>query len=84
MDVSDILAAHDAKQYVRRLSTYGSTNSCCNRKSVLVEKEIPFEVDAGFLVVTDLNPIDAESYECVNHTFPFAEPVLTVVLQGEP
>ncbi|TBU47252.1 RRS1-domain-containing protein [Dichomitus squalens] len=46
MDVSDILAAHQAKQ-----------------KAVLVEKDIPLEVDAGFLTVTDLNPIDTESYE---------------------
>ncbi|KAI9000766.1 ribosome biogenesis regulatory protein-domain-containing protein [Trametes punicea] len=46
MDVSDILAAHEAKQ-----------------KAVTVEKDIPLEVDTGFLTVTDLNPIDAESYE---------------------
>ncbi|KZT71506.1 RRS1-domain-containing protein [Daedalea quercina L-15889] len=45
MDVSDILAAHSAKQ-----------------KAVTVEKEIPLEVDVGFLTVTDLNPIDTESY----------------------
>ncbi|KAI0776198.1 ribosome biogenesis regulatory protein-domain-containing protein [Trametes elegans] len=45
MDVSDILAAHAAKQ-----------------KAVTVEKEIPLEVDTGFLTVTDLNPVDAESY----------------------
>lgn len=37
----------------------------CRRKSVLVEKEIPLEVDAGFLTVTDLNPIDEESYKYV-------------------
>ncbi|KAI1796137.1 RRS1-domain-containing protein [Ganoderma leucocontextum] len=46
MDVSDILAAHEAKQ-----------------KAVLVEKDIPLEVDTGFLTTTDLNPVDAESYE---------------------
>ncbi|OCH95939.1 RRS1-domain-containing protein [Obba rivulosa] len=45
MDVSDILAAHAAKQ-----------------KAVTVEKDIPLQVDAGFLTVTDLNPVDAESY----------------------
>ncbi|KAI0092696.1 ribosome biogenesis regulatory protein-domain-containing protein [Irpex rosettiformis] len=45
MDVSDILAAHEAKQ-----------------KAIVVEKDIPLEVDAGFLTVTDLNPIDVESY----------------------
>ncbi|TFY82761.1 hypothetical protein EWM64_g1254 [Hericium alpestre] len=32
-------------------------------KSVTVEKDIPLEVDVGFLTVTDLNPIDKESYE---------------------
>ncbi|KAH9850832.1 ribosome biogenesis regulatory protein-domain-containing protein [Lenzites betulinus] len=46
MNVSDILAAHAAKQ-----------------KSVTVEKEIPLEVDVGYLTVTDLNPVDQESYE---------------------
>ncbi|KAI0375911.1 RRS1-domain-containing protein [Pilatotrama ljubarskyi] len=46
MDVSDILAAHEARQ-----------------KAVTVEKEIPLAVDTGFLTVTDLNPVDAESYE---------------------
>ncbi|KAH9938030.1 ribosome biogenesis regulatory protein-domain-containing protein [Fomitopsis serialis] len=33
------------------------------QKAVTVEKEIPLEVDAGFLTVTDLNPIDTESYD---------------------
>ncbi|KAI0920970.1 hypothetical protein AcW1_004898 [Taiwanofungus camphoratus] len=32
------------------------------KKSVTVEKDIPLEVDAGFLTVTDLNPVDAETY----------------------
>ncbi|RDB19864.1 Ribosome biogenesis regulatory [Hypsizygus marmoreus] len=31
-------------------------------QSVTVQKETPLEVDAGFLTVTDLNPIDEESY----------------------
>ncbi|KAF9057881.1 ribosome biogenesis regulatory protein-domain-containing protein [Panaeolus papilionaceus] len=31
-------------------------------QSVTVEKETPLEVDAGLLMVTDLNPIDEESY----------------------
>ncbi|KAF7311413.1 Ribosome biogenesis regulatory protein [Mycena kentingensis (nom. inval.)] len=31
-------------------------------QSVTVEKETPLEVDAGLLLVTDLNPIDEESY----------------------
>ncbi|KAH9942569.1 ribosome biogenesis regulatory protein-domain-containing protein [Amylocystis lapponica] len=33
------------------------------QKSVTVEKDIPLEIDAGFLTVTDLNPIDTDSYE---------------------
>ena len=37
----------------------------CYRKAVTVEKDVPLEIDAGFLTVTDLNPVDAESYECV-------------------
>jgi regulator of ribosome biosynthesis len=37
----------------------------CGRKSILVEKDIPPDVDAGFLTVTDTNPLDKESYECV-------------------
>ncbi|KAI0312590.1 RRS1-domain-containing protein [Amylostereum chailletii] len=32
-------------------------------KSITVEKDIPLEVDAGFLTVTDPNPIDKEEYE---------------------
>jgi hypothetical protein len=36
---------------------------CC-RKSVLVERDIPLDVDAGFLTVTDTNAVDKESYEC--------------------
>lgn len=32
-------------------------------QSVTVEKETPLEVDAGLLMVTDLNPIDEESYK---------------------
>ncbi|KAJ8698783.1 Rhodanese- sulfurtransferase [Pleurotus ostreatus] len=31
-------------------------------QSVTVEKDTPPEVDVGFLIVTDLNPIDEESY----------------------
>ncbi|CAL1700503.1 unnamed protein product [Somion occarium] len=45
MDVSAILAAHEAK-----------------KQAVTVEKEIPLELDTGLLAVTDLNPIDCESY----------------------
>ncbi|KAN0123683.1 RRS1 domain containing protein [Lactarius tabidus] len=32
-------------------------------KSTIVKKDIPLNVDAGFLTVTDTNPIDKESYE---------------------
>jgi hypothetical protein len=34
-------------------------------QSITVEKETPLEVDPGFLSVTDLNPIDEESYKSV-------------------
>ncbi|KAF8239058.1 RRS1-domain-containing protein [Tricholoma matsutake] len=34
-------------------------------QSIKVEKEIPLEVDAGFLSVTDLNPVDEESYNAI-------------------
>jgi regulator of ribosome biosynthesis len=30
---------------------------------LLVEKETPLEVDAGHLMVYDINPIDEESYK---------------------
>ncbi|KAI0050029.1 RRS1-domain-containing protein [Auriscalpium vulgare] len=33
------------------------------QKSIQVEKDIPLDIDVGFLTVTDLNPIDKESYE---------------------
>ncbi|EKM59111.1 uncharacterized protein PHACADRAFT_249336 [Phanerochaete carnosa HHB-10118-sp] len=33
------------------------------QQAITVEKEIPLEVDAGFLTVTDTNPIDEESYK---------------------
>ncbi|EPQ59177.1 RRS1-domain-containing protein [Gloeophyllum trabeum ATCC 11539] len=46
MDVSEILASHEARQ-----------------KLNVVEKEIPLVIDAGYLTVTDLNPVDKESYE---------------------
>ncbi|KAF8270491.1 ribosome biogenesis regulatory protein-domain-containing protein [Lactarius quietus] len=32
-------------------------------KSIFIEKDIPLDVDAGFLTVTDSNPIDKESYD---------------------
>ncbi|KAH9989115.1 RRS1-domain-containing protein [Russula vinacea] len=38
------------------------TSQASNRKSTLVEKDIPPDVDAGFLTVTDTNPLDPESY----------------------
>ncbi|VDB89913.1 unnamed protein product [Peniophora sp. CBMAI 1063] len=43
------------------------------QKAITVEKEIPLEVDVGYLTVTDLNPIDKESYtenleECLQST----------------
>lgn len=32
-------------------------------QSVTVEKETPLDIDAGFLTVTDLNPIDEDDYK---------------------
>jgi hypothetical protein len=32
-------------------------------QSITVEKGIPFDVDTGFLTVTDLNPIDEDFYQ---------------------
>ncbi|KAG6329115.1 hypothetical protein ID866_9975 [Astraeus odoratus] len=48
MDVSNLLAAQAAR----------FTES----QSITVEKETPLDVDAGFLTVTDLNPVDEDSY----------------------
>ena len=39
------------------------------RKAITVEKEIPLEVDVGYLTVTDLNPIDQESYTYAIHPY---------------
>ena len=68
MDVSDILAAHDAKQYVHILQSLAFHSGDLCRKAVTVEKDISLEVDAGFLTVTDLNPVDKESYEYVHRS----------------
>jgi regulator of ribosome biosynthesis len=38
--------------------------SCCHRKSILVERDIPSDIDTAFLTVTDTTTIDKESYEC--------------------
>ncbi|KAF8464331.1 ribosome biogenesis regulatory protein-domain-containing protein, partial [Russula ochroleuca] len=38
------------------------TSQASKQKSILVEKDIPPDVDAGFLTVTDTNPLDTESY----------------------
>ena len=40
------------------------------RKSILVERDIPLDVDAGFLTVTDTNQLDKESYTCVTLPHP--------------
>jgi hypothetical protein len=37
-----------------------------NSQSVTVEKETPLEVDPGLLLVTDLNPIEEETYKFVS------------------
>jgi hypothetical protein len=36
-------------------------------QSVTVEKETPLDVDAGFLTVTDLTPIDEDSYKYADY-----------------
>ncbi|KAI0290081.1 RRS1-domain-containing protein [Multifurca ochricompacta] len=53
MDVSDILASQASK----------------NKSILVVEKDIPPDVDAGFLTVTDLNVIDKESYDHERETY---------------
>ena len=44
---------------------FTSLKAFCRRKSTLVEKDIPPDVDTGFLTVTDTNPLDTESYGCI-------------------
>lgn len=39
------------------------TSQASKQKSILVEKDIPPDVDTGFLTVTDTNPLDRESYD---------------------
>ncbi len=53
----------NSKQYFS-ISKYLS-NLFCNSQSVTVEKETPFQVDPGLLLITDPNPIDEESYKCI-------------------
>ena len=67
MDVSHILAEHTAKGSVNTFPSYSEHHTDLHfcSKATAVDKEIPLEVDTGFLTVTDLNPIDAESYEYV-------------------
>ncbi|TFK55633.1 RRS1-domain-containing protein [Heliocybe sulcata] len=38
-------------------------SNAATQKLTAVEKEIPLQVDAGLLTVTDLNPVDKESYD---------------------
>ncbi|KZT24569.1 RRS1-domain-containing protein [Neolentinus lepideus HHB14362 ss-1] len=38
-------------------------SSAAKQKLTTVEKEVPLQVDAGLLTVTDLNPVDKESYD---------------------
>jgi hypothetical protein len=44
-------------------------------RSILVEKDILPDVDAGFLTVTDTNPLDKESYECAHLPSSTPDPV---------
>lgn len=66
--------------------------SCCwrhnlniDRKSIAVEREIPLEIDTCFLTVTDLNPIDSESYKYVPPSF-YLKPwlMITGILKRGP
>ena len=63
MDVSEILAEHAAKQYVELYIEGEPQLNGVARQAIVVEKDIPLEVDAGFLTVTDPNPIDEDSYK---------------------
>jgi len=65
MDVSGIIAAETAKQYGYTVTSCGISSKWLLRSALEVEKDIPVEVDAGLLSVTDLNPIDAEAYASV-------------------
>lgn len=78
MDISDILASQAAKQYVLTedffflyvpltllILSYFFTS-----QAVTVEKDIPLEVDAGYLTVTDLNPTDPELYSYAHLSNP--------------
>ncbi len=47
-------------------------NKQCSQP-IEVEKETPLEVDAGYLAVTDPNPIDEEGYKYV------APPILSIL-----
>ncbi|KAI0258491.1 ribosome biogenesis regulatory protein-domain-containing protein [Gloeopeniophorella convolvens] len=38
-------------------------SQAAKHKSILVEKDIPLDIDTGFLTVTDTNPTDKESYD---------------------
>lgn len=67
MDVSGIIAVETAKQYGYTITSCGISSKCLLvlRSALEVEKDIPVEVDAGLLSVTDLNHIDAEAYASV-------------------
>lgn len=45
------------------LKVFGMLMIFFDSQSTTVEKERPLEVDAGLLTVTDLNPIDEETYK---------------------
>jgi hypothetical protein len=54
----------NSKIVITILSFFTLLKGVCCRQSLIVEKDIPPDVDAGFLTVTDTNTIDKESYEC--------------------
>jgi hypothetical protein len=68
MDVTGIIAAETAKQYGYPITSCGISSKwlLVLRSALEVEKDIPVEIDAGLLSVTDMNHIDAEAYASVN------------------
>jgi hypothetical protein len=48
-------------------------------KSILVQKDLPLDVDSGFLTVTDPNTIDKESYECAFPPLPLLSSISLIL-----
>jgi hypothetical protein len=75
MDVSDILAAHVAKQCVC-IFPGPEISLKLFRNPVIVEQDTSLEIDTGLLLVTDLNPIEEERYKCVSY---FSSLIITLI-----